>query len=451
MFSQRGHRNGMPRRLCFSALLLLGCLAAISACGSVPVEIPTDHDTFDGIGPLVTGSALAGDAARLRVLVIHGMGTNGPSDFDPFISSLATRLGLVQLPPSHPSEPEAVSCGSTASPSRPVLAHPAPKFVDNDAVPKEAQARLYTYDFVQPGGSSLALSVSYLYWAPLTEAVKCAALAETDAPRRQWFADNAKQFIDGKLGDVVLYAGRYRDEIMRPSVQAALCLLIEGSPRQNGKICRGGDSKLPTVLISHSLGGYMLMDAIDEELRRDRRDGSLNRETAAFKILQNTHFIYMMANQLAFLDLTELDKYPFLADHAQVGEAMRKSLFARGRPGRLMGRFSRAWSAIKLRPRTPASLDVVAPASPSYPARQLVAFSDPNDILSWLVQGRNVEDPSVHLTNVYLSNNEFSIPGLFSDPVTAHSGYFANNAVRDLIVCGMNKGKVRSCAATSNP
>ncbi len=44
------------------------------------------------------------------------------------------------------------------------------------------------------------------------------------------------------------------------------------------------------------------------------------------------------------------------------------------------------------------------------------------------------------LTNVYLPNNEFAIPGLFSDPVNAHTGYFTNNSGLDLLVWGMNNG-----------
>ena len=65
--------------------------------------------------------------------------------------------------------------------------------------------------------------MNYLLWAPLTEGVKC-DLAEDDdgAPQKQAFAGFARDFIDNKLGDVVLYGGTFRDNVMRPSVQAAL-------------------------------------------------------------------------------------------------------------------------------------------------------------------------------------------------------------------------------------
>ena len=49
----------------------------------------------------------------------------------------------------------------------------------------------------------------------------------------------------------------------------------------------------------------MLMDAIDDELRTQSCDES-PRKCRRSKILANTDYIYMMANQIALLDLTRL-------------------------------------------------------------------------------------------------------------------------------------------------
>ncbi len=46
------------------------------------------------------------------------------------------------------------------------------------------------------------------------------------------------------------------------------------------------------------------------------------------------------------------------------------------------------------------------------------------------------------LTNVYLSNGEFSVPLLFSDPTIAHTGYFDNPTVMNLLLCGASNGAV---------
>ena len=74
---------------------------------------------------------------------------------------------------------------------------------------------------------------------------------------------------------------------------------------------------------------------------------------------------------------------------------------------------------------------------------QVVAFSDPNDILSWRVELKDLKLPKpdwgqVAVTNVYMSNGEFSAPGLFSEPTNAHTGYFVNPTVMDMLICGIN-------------
>ena len=80
-----------------------------------------------------------------------------------------------------------------------------------------------------------------------------------------------------------------------------------------------------------------------------------------------------------------------------------------------------------------------------------MAFSDPNDILSWRLDRKNLNLPNsdwgeIAVTNVYLSNSEFSVPGLFSDPVNAHPGYFVNPTVLDMLVCGMADRALNVCS-----
>jgi hypothetical protein len=41
-----------------------------------------------------------------------------------------------------------------------------------------------------------------------------------------------------------------------------------------------------------------------------------------------------------------------------------------------------------------------------------------------------------------MANDEFRVPFLFSWPPTAHTGYFENEVVLDLLVCGMENGAV---------
>jgi hypothetical protein len=227
---------------------------------------------------------------------------------------------------------------------------------------------------------------------------------------------------------------------MRPSVQAALCVVTGGTASPDGKTCRPGAYQDPTVIVTHSMGGYRLMDAIDEELR-NQDCSKVHGGSPAQKILENTQFIYMMANQLALLDLTTIRHYPRPPGAASPASSMSDQLAQR---------FAQCWTgaALKVRPAsTPAGTEETLSKKPT---RQIVAFSDPNDILSWRLKPDNLKLPrpvwsSVELTNVYMSNNEFGIPLLFSDPATAHTGYFVNPTVMDMVVCGMNKGSVEAC------
>ena len=448
---------------CARARLVLCALTLVlsSGCSSLPTTVPPSDNTFFGINSLFADSAdnLGKEEAptRLRVLIMHGMGTTGPHDFDEFISALANRLRLVQIPPGD-SRSFPRQCGEPTPPASTLVARP-PQIISIDGVPEDSAARLYTYDFSASASSATpnaptVLSISFLLWSPLTATIKCNNLEERGAPNRQAFANAAKQFIDDKLADVALYSGSYRDTVIRPSVEAGLCYFIGGAPSKNGKECSHGNYKDPTVLITHSLGGYMMMDAIDDELNREKSPSRLNAESAARKIIEKTQFIYMMANQLALLDLTSLSSYKYPSTTNQQFLGLRSGGPASGF-GRMLRKFTQNWSNIRLQFRLRAHLDLNGSAETTDQTRQIVAFSDPNDILSWLVDTQNLGQPlseasrantsKLFLTNVYMSNKEFSVPSLFSDPVKAHTGYFENQTVLELLVCGMNKGAVGSC------
>jgi hypothetical protein len=427
-----GHRfSGLLRGRWKRALAALS-LPLLAACSALPTPVVLDTGSFLGMNALVSDEA---PDRPLHVLIVHGMGTPAPYYFEGFIKALADRFGLVQTRlPATGSEPPGCY---PAAPAEQALAHPVPQPISIDGVPPDAAAQLYTYAFGLTPDGKPKLIVSYLLWAPLTESIKCGLAAKekgTDMPSRQVFANFAKDFIDDKLADVVLYGGTYRESVMRPSVQAALCIVIDGKPSSDGKTCQHGGYSERTVIITHRLGGYMMMDAIDDELRGERAGA----KSAARTLLENTQFIYMMANQLALLDLTTLEGYP-------------RRLEAAPTEADVAERFARRWAAIKLRSpvrSTQAEID-----GTPHTTRQIVAFSDPNDILSWRLKRYDLKLPpsewkSVKLTNVYLSNAEFSVPLLFSDPATAHTGYFDNQTVIDMLVCGTDNGAVEACPQT---
>jgi hypothetical protein len=406
-----------------SLLLLAGCAAL-----PTPVVLNGDVPSFAGMSALVEEAP----GRPLHVLLVHGMGTPQPYGFDAFIGALAGRFGYVQRPPSKP-EGQYEGCYKRVTPAQPALVTPPPDVIDVPAAAPENQARLYTYDFGPPGSDRTALTVSYLLWTPLTEAVKCRLEDEdASAPQKQAFADFAKDFIDDKLADAVLYAGSYRQRVLRLSLQGALCKVTGGKWTAGECAPHGPDYRDPTVIITHSLGGYMIMDAIQSDLRCKLGPNAAVARTPAEKVLENTPVIYMMANQLALLDLSTLRHDPN-APRVRASETAGE---------KITNDFAKCWAE--------ARAMAARREGRSAPVSQVVAFSDPNDILSWRLQPRNLQFPhadwgKVTVTNVFMSNNEFSIPGAISDPVNAHTGYFVNPTVIDMLICGVENGAPRPC------
>ena len=194
-------------------------------------------------------SALAATPERpLQVLIIHGIGTPAPYQFEGFIQSLAQRFRLVQVPRGR-SEPQTSGCSHrTPGVSRPHSPGPNPNhYYRSSRLRPGAALYLFLWAELRRAGHARRELPS---WAPLTEQIKC-DLAEDDgkAPQKQALASFARDFIDSRLGDVVLYGGTFRDNVMRPSVEAALCLVTGGTP---GKTARPANPAFITTRPSSS-------------------------------------------------------------------------------------------------------------------------------------------------------------------------------------------------------
>jgi hypothetical protein len=135
-------------------------LLFFTACSTLQAP-DLDQASFQGM------SALASTATQerpLQVLIIHGIGTPAPYQFEGFIQSFAERLRLVQTPPDS-TEPQNSGCYLT-DPALPALVHPAPTPISITGVPDEDRAELYTYSFGPSPDGPVTLRVSYLLWAP---------------------------------------------------------------------------------------------------------------------------------------------------------------------------------------------------------------------------------------------------------------------------------------------
>jgi hypothetical protein len=394
----------MPARflLRISQRLFAGVFLVLGGCSYLPPTIlPVDKlappSDIQGVTDLLTPTG----PQTIRILFIHGIGVHNPCDPDTLLLHLTKALRVEQDPPGAVQE-------NTGCTSHFAIPEPTPVQVAGAT----DTAFFYRYDFSSKT-SPRRVKFAFLLWSPLTNALK--ATMSEDIPHHALLADVAKQFEQDNLVDVVLYGGRYRD-VLRPAVEKGLCYFVDGAPDPSDpRICDGGKGGVPTTVITHSLGGYMLMDAMSDVYNRRKNKVERDPRSAAEKVGRDLNQFFMLANQLKLLDLTT-----------------RRT---ESQPTMMVENFRASWRE----------------ANSSH-KRQLVAISDPNDILSFQVTAAEIDKPQFNATNVYLGTaGEFfglyraPILPLAASPVDAHENYLKDDDVMDIIVCGMTGATIKRC------
>ena len=254
----------------------------------------------------------------------------------------------------------------------------------------------------QIGGGTVRFHA--LEWSPLTAPLKrqldydntaqptdCAS-DQVCKPRRAALNGAVKDsLLNDCLADAVIYAGTSRAAI-RDAMAAALVRILDAN----------SDPDATLVVVAESLGSKMLFDALSSMLESDERRTQALGQLAARRL----GLVYMAGNQLPILGLAE------------------QNLVAAAMPAQdALQRF------LELRRRQPHGRN--------QPLRRLalVAFTDPNDLLSYRLLPTRYAAPEVTVADVLVSNDRTWL-GLLENPVTAHLGYLANPDVGALIACG---------------
>jgi hypothetical protein len=220
---------------------------------------------------------------------------------------------------------------------------------------------------------------------------------------------------------------------MRAAVEQAMCYFINGTPDPTGHHCAHGDANARTVIITHSQGGYMLMDAIaDLQAAHPHEDVSDiaadTSDNAAAMMLYRTGLVFMLANQIALLDLTTEATYPPPTPRQGQSATDGRDLQAHG----ALGPFMRYWKT---------SRRLTNEARP----RQIVGISDPNDLLSYLISDGEIDVPDdTVVANVYLGV-AWNVANVGAWPVSAHLNYLTDPTVMNIMVCGMTGNTVVPC------
>ena len=370
----------MARGIC-GALCAIALAAGLFGCATPQIE-----GSFAGLQSLTAADA-PGDPARL--FIIHGMTAQTDDYADALVQGLETRLGLSDKGATPIDQP-----------------YPVAGAIAYDGADPFVNVRTYRlYD-----GGQERLRISALNWSRLTESIKQHQFRRDDAIERALINGDIKvHVVNDGVGDAALYLGTYQP-VMRRGVMIGLCAFLDGTFQSDRCTATTTRSSAPVALISESLGSYMLLDAIEA---LDTKPNS----AAGRPLFLRMRDFYMFANQVPLLELADLRPpaaRAALATEAPAGSAKFEAFLAR----------IRKMHAAK------------APGAPL----QIVAFTDPNDLLSYRISRYNLFENGAAPSSYHAANVLYPVApayfGLFADPLKAHTGYSSDAGVLDLVTCG---------------
>lgn len=394
--------------------LAASALCLLSGCSSISkgvTEAVLEHEVADTRQCTIEGArfdglrqSLARQAERhgvTKVLMVHGIGNHQPGYANRFRDNILQSLGLNVTD----AEIKTLTIADGVS-------------GDNDR-----RASLKITRHLDASGN-LTLLFYELTWAKLTQPQKEQLAYDsenTEGLARAGINKSLKSFLNQTVPDMLIYVGAGQTQITG-AVQEATCWMLNSDwqnlPASGNARCHGSGKADVTNLrqdeaffITHSLGSLITIDTIQafaRELAVLPQDATVTQLRA---VLRDKSFtVFMLSNQLPLL---------------QLGRKPQKALN-----------------------RLDDFCGASAPLSGQRVLGQLnvIAFSDPNDILSYPVQddfARNTLDSRLcaQLVNVSLNvaqEKDLFGAASFADPLSAHSGYLADERVTRLITDGVH-------------
>jgi hypothetical protein len=282
---------------------------------------------------------------------------------------------------------------------------------------------------LQNDNSSRELWFYELTWSEITRGQKALLAFDNSGEysfRRAEVNDMLKKFSNDTGPDPIIYLGESRDLILRAFAQA-FCWMNKDSwdeiPRDGRHGCdytKGLSDNInqdEIVLISHSLGSRIIIDGLTRMvslLEHPEKKSTLHTiDRMKRKALQNKHVqIFMLSNQLPMLQLgRELPEV-----------TAQKADYCNSTGSKYLSRM--------------------------FSETSVVAFSDPNDLLSYAIPHEfsekyldsrlciNVTNININVAKIF---DAFGL-GKIANPMEAHVGYTKDNRVVALIAKGIGNG-----------
>jgi hypothetical protein len=235
--------------------------------------------------------------------------------------------------------------------------------------------------------------------------------------------------LDGALSDVVFYLGDEWGGIhaIRSAVTEAVRIILSGGKRSNSEthLVEAMETRsAPLFIMTESLGSKILWDSINGLACTSSDQG----RNALIKALGRVDEVFMAANQIPILSPTES-----AAPAADCVKRLDESLNQANKPLSGLRGFSALVRAGKKKKRD----GEVEPL-------KIIAFSDPNDILSYKLRPYFVAECSADPTLCNLADvvdvgphNDTNWFGLVENPATAHTSYWNTPFVKRVLKCGL--------------
>jgi hypothetical protein len=394
---------------------------------------------------------------QLRIFYVHGMAADGPGDFDSwsFRRSICRSFKGCYSTRNCPSAKQRCSStagdmestepaneGPYASATPPNLFYLGYPVWGSDSSTPEADwkaAAPFVIHWQLDTNSGHVIHVDEINWWPLVFALKCRQMVKEDAaavgPAHKFIdicsgkptkgnpqgsypwitvadAEKLKQLpnqgaavnrylknyiLDWGFTDAVLSVGPLRSLILDGIRQ-----LVLKSVAMRPDTTQGTSSVPPAdqeyVIVSHSLGSYLMFAALDDNPPGLQTDSSRANAIQYDAILSRTSSVYFFANQLRLLELANLDS------------SSEKNMTSH----------LEHWGKVRT-----DYLKSHAAVAQQYPPRpQITAWNDPSDLLTWTVP----DIKNVDVTNVPV-HNAIHWLWLLEGPTSAHDGYAHNSSV----------------------
>ena len=261
-----------------------------------------------------------------------------------------------------------------------------------------------------------------LVWSPLTQALKqqltydrtdkpsdCAAPGDCKPIRASINGKLKDGLLNDCLADALIYQGDSRPAI-RQKMANAITQVIEDSQAQ---ALAAGLAPGSFALVSDSLGSKISFDALDE---MTGPKVPANQRAAAESAVDRLAIIFIQANQMPILGLADqsIDTEGRQSTQQPAGQDSLQRLLLRKSAKSSAGAAARGDGVSRL---------------------ALVAFTDPNDLLSYRLLPSRYTVPGIDVADMLVSNDSTYF-GTLELPNTAHTDYPKNKNVTRLIACG---------------